>query len=105
MEQFFAYENKGAGKKTYPYLINLQHPIANVLKHVLVAPVIALDLVPGGKPPAKICPVVRIAGKDYVAMTHMMAGIVAQELGDQVADLSSQRALLRDAVDFLMNGY
>ncbi len=31
MEQYFAYENTGNGKKVYPWLINMQHPVANVM--------------------------------------------------------------------------
>ena len=105
MEQYFAYENAGSGKHAYPFLINLQHPVANVLKHVLVAPAIELSQLPGGKPPAKICPVVEIAGKPCVVMVHMMAGISIRELGERIADLTSERIALRDAIEFLVNGY
>ena len=105
MEQYFAYENAGSGKKSYPYLINLQHPVANVLKHVLVAPAIELTQLSGSPPPTKICPIVEIAGKRHIVMTHMMAGIPAKELGERVADLNLERTALRDALDFLINGY
>ncbi|HDR2158452.1 TPA: CcdB family protein [Enterobacter cancerogenus] len=105
MEQYFAYENAGGGKKAYPWLINMQHPVANVLKHVLVAPAIELDKLAGRQPPAKVCPVVEIAGKPCVVMMHMMSGISAKELGERVADLTDKRASLRDALDFLINGY
>jgi toxin CcdB len=43
MEQYFAYENEGKGKTAYPWLINMQHPVANVMKHVLVAPAVELS--------------------------------------------------------------
>lgn len=105
MEQYFAYQNKGPGKGVYPYLVNLQHPIASVLKHVLVAPAIELAQLSGNKPPAKICPVVDIAEKPHVVMTHMMAGIPAKEFGERIADLTHERTALRDALDFLINGY
>lgn len=105
MEQYCAYENRGKGKNAYPYLINLQHPVANVLKHVLVAPVVALKQIPGGIPPAKVCPVVAISGQPFVVMTHMMAGIPVKELGERVVDLQTNKNVLRDAVDFILNGY
>ena len=105
MEQYCAYENLGKGKNAYPYLINLQHPVANVLKDVLVAPVVALKQLPGGIPPAKVCPVVTISGQPFVVMTHMMAGIPVKELGERVADLQTNKNVLRDAVDFILNGY
>nr|WP_245000832.1 CcdB family protein [Enterobacter kobei] len=75
MEQYFAYENEGKGKTAYPWLINMQHPVANVMKHVLVAPTVELSHLGGIQPPAKVCPVVEIAGKPCVVMMHMMAGI------------------------------
>lgn len=56
MEQYCAYENLGSGRHVYPYLINLQHPVANVLKHAIVAPAIRLDQLPGGKPPVNCWP-------------------------------------------------
>ncbi|WP_333499987.1 CcdB family protein [Kluyvera sp. CHPC 1.2972] len=105
MDQYCAYENQGSGKQAYPYLINLQHPVANVLKHVLVAPAMALSQLPGGIPPAKVCPVVTICGHSYVVMTHMMAGIPAKELGECVADLQQERVALCNAVDFILSGY
>lgn len=105
MEQFHAFENNGSGKNVYPFLINLQHPVSNVLKHVLVAPVVELTHLAGMSPPAKICPVVEIYDKPYVVMMYMMAGISVKELGERVADLTSARAVLRDAIDFLINGY
>lgn len=105
MEQYCAYENTGKGKATWPWLINLQHPVANVLNHVLVAPVVELNQLSILHPPTKICPVVTIAGKQCVVMTHMMAGITVKELGERVEDLTHIRTVLRDAVDFLINGY
>lgn len=72
MEQYFAYENEGNGRKTYPWLINMQHPVANVMKHILVAPAVELSHLGGIQPPAKVCPVVEIAGKPCVVMMHMM---------------------------------
>ncbi|WP_313097885.1 CcdB family protein [Atlantibacter hermannii] len=47
--------------------------MANVLKHVLVIPVIELARLNAASPPAKICPIVTILGQQYIAMTHMMA--------------------------------
>ncbi|WP_332257758.1 CcdB family protein [Atlantibacter hermannii] len=46
-----------------------------------------------------------ILGQQYIAMTHMMAGLPVKEVGDAVADLSLYRPVLRDAVEFLLNGY
>ncbi|UUX54210.1 CcdB family protein [Citrobacter youngae] len=105
MEQYCAYENTGSGKSVYPFLISLQHPVAAVLQHVLAAPVIALSQFPNEVPPAKICPVVSIGGQAYVVMTYMMTGIPVKNVGNFVGDLTANRAELRDAIDFLINGY
>lgn len=105
MDQFHAFENMGNGKSAYPILISLQHPVANVLKHVLVAPAIELIHLAGGSPPEKICPVVEINDKTYVVMMHMMAGISVKQIGERVADLTHARLALTDAIDFLVNGY
>lgn len=105
MEQFHAYENRGNGKRVYPILITLQHSVANVLKHVLVAPAIELSSLEGVAPPEKICPVVEINGKAYIVMMHLMAGISVKEVGDRIADLTLSRGALTGAIDFLVNGY
>lgn len=105
MDQYCAYENTGSGKDVYPFLVSLQHPVASVLKHVLVAPVIALSQFSSEGPPAKIFPVVKICGQSYVVMTHMMTGIPVKNVGDCVGDLTADRTVLRDAIDFLINGY
>jgi toxin CcdB len=103
MEQYFAYENEGKGKTAYPWLINMQHPVANVMKHVLVAPV-ELSHLGGIQPPAKVCPVVEIAGKPCGYDAHD-GWHIAKRVSERVADLTQNRASLRDALDFLINGY
>ena len=105
MDQYCAYENQGKGKQAYPFLINLQHPVANVLKHALFAPAMLLNQLPGGIPPAKVCPIVTICGQSCVVMVQMMAGIPVKELGECVADLQQERVALRNAVDFILSGY
>ncbi|WP_421511371.1 CcdB family protein [Enterobacter sp. JS8-1] len=52
-----------------------------------------------------VAPAVEVAGKPCVVMMHMMVGISPNELGERVADLTQNRASLRDALDFLINGY
>lgn len=105
MEQFCIYQNVGSGKDVYPMLVNMQHPVANVLKHVLVAPLVAVAKFEGNNMPTKVCPVLCIQGQKYAVLTHMLAGIPEKQIGQQVADMSEHRTLLRDALDFLVNGY
>jgi toxin CcdB len=90
--------------KTSIWLINMQHPVANALNRSLAIPATGLHQfdVPL---PAKICPVVNIADQRCIALTHMMAGISLKEMGNPVQDLQACSSVLRDAVDFLLNGY
>ena len=88
-----------------PISVNMQHPVANVLKHVLVAPLAAVAKFEGESLPTKVCPVLYVQGQNYAVLTHMLAGIPEKGLGQQVADMSEQRITLRDALDFLVNGY
>ncbi len=81
MEQYCAYENRGSGKKVFPYLINLQHPSANVLKHILVAPVIEQNQLPDTQPPTKICPVITIAGQNLYCDDAYDGGFAAERTG------------------------
>ncbi len=86
MEQDVAYENRGAGKTVYPWLINMQHPVANMLNRSLAIPATGLHQF-DVSPPAKICPVVIIADQRCIALTHMMAGISLKDMGSPVQDL------------------
>lgn len=52
-----------------------------------------------------VAPAVEVAGKPYVVMMHMMAGISLKELDERVAHLTNSSASLRDALDFLISGY
>ncbi|EKP1100646.1 CcdB family protein [Enterobacter hormaechei] len=52
-----------------------------------------------------VAPAVEVAGKPYVVMMHMMAGISLKELGERVAARTNSSASLRDALDFLISGY
>ncbi|HCW96195.1 MAG TPA: taxon MazF [Pseudomonas sp.] len=105
MKQFCVYTNQGAGRQIYPYLINIQHSVASALQHVLVVPLIDQSLLSGKPLSAKICPGVEISGRAYVAITPMMAGTKMKEIGEEVADVKQYQQPLRDAVDFLLNGY
>lgn len=40
-----------------------------------------------------------------MAMTPVMAGVPIKEAGGEVVDFAHYRQPLRDAVDFLLNGY
>lgn len=92
MEQYFAYENTGNGKKVYPLVDQYAAPRCECDETCFGCPAIELDNLAGSNLPAKVCPVVEIAGKPCVVMMHMMSGIPAKEIGESVADLTDKRA-------------
>jgi toxin CcdB len=52
----------------------------------------------------KLCPVVPIDGKRYVALSHQLAGVDRKMLGKAVADLSRYRPEIIAALDFIVSG-
>lgn len=104
MAQFTAYENPNpATQKAYPYLLEIQANLLDELRTTVVIPLMPLSLA-GKTPIAKLCPVVEIAGKSYVALTQQIAGIERKRLGKLVDDLSHYRADIVAAMDFLISG-
>jgi toxin CcdB len=51
-----------------------------------------------------LCPVLKIEGKSYVALTQQMAGIDRKILGKEVCDLSRYRSEIVAALDFIISG-
>jgi toxin CcdB len=103
MEQYAVYENEGAGKKAYPYLLNIHHPFADKFSYTLMIPLIPLDRLQS-LPPANLCPIITIETRQYVVMTHMMGGVSPREVGQCARQLDAEIYEIRDAFDFLLNG-
>ena len=51
-----------------------------------------------------VAPICRVGGNDYVVVMPQLAGVLASDLGSKVGDLSQDRAMLLDALDFLTRG-
>jgi toxin CcdB len=57
MEQYAVYENKGGGKAAYPFLLNIQHPLADGFNHTVMVPLVPLEKL-DAFPPKKTLPLI-----------------------------------------------
>lgn len=104
MAQFTAYENPNkTTKKTYPYLLDIQSNLLSDLRTTVVIPLCATKLA-GKAAITKLCPIVEIEGKSFIALTQQLAGIDRHSLGQGVCDLSQYRSEIIAALDFIISG-
>jgi toxin CcdB len=103
MAQFKAYENPNkATRKTYPYLLDIQSNLLDDLRTTVVIPLCASSFA-GKAAITKLCPVLEIEGKSFVALTQQIAGIDRKSLGKEVCDLSRHRSEIISALDFVIS--
>lgn len=101
--QYTVYRNTG-NSQAYPYLLDIQSDIIDELNTRLVIP---LHLLKKGAsaPVARLTPVIKVEGRDVIVMTHEMASIRVKQLGQEVMDASAYRHIIKNAVDFLLDGF
>ena len=100
--QFTIYRNKG-NARAYPYLLDVQSDIIGELNSRMVIPLFPLASFTG-RPAQRLNPVIIVEGGKYLVMTHEMAGVRLTQLGEAVTDVQESRQLIKDAIDFLMDG-
>lgn len=104
MAQFTAYENPNkATKKTYPYLLDIQSNLLDDLRTTIVIPLCTTNLV-GKAAITKLCPILEIEGKSFIALTQQITGIDRKALGKEVCNLSQYRSEIIAALDFVISG-
>ena len=104
MAQFTAYENPNkATKKTYPYLLDIQSNLLDDLRTTVVIPLCAASLA-GKAAITKLCPILEIEGKSFIALTQQIAGIDRKSIGKEVCNLSQYRSEIIAALDFIVSG-
>lgn len=104
MAQFTAYENPNkTTKKTYPYLLDIQSNLLSDLRTTVVIPLCTTKLA-GKAAITKLCLIVEIEGKSFIALTQQLAGIDRHSLGQRVCDLSQYRSEIIAALDFIISG-
>lgn len=104
MSQFIAYENPNrTTKKTYPYLLDIQSNLLDELRTTIVIPLCPTTLV-GNTAITKLCPIIEIDSKNYIALTQQIAGVDRKVLGKEVCNLSHYRSEIIAALDFIISG-
>lgn len=104
MAHLKVYENANStSNKKYPYLLDVQTNLLSDLRTTVVIP-LAPASSSGNMAITKLCPIVDIKNKRFVAMTQQLAGVERKALGKEVGDLSTCRAEIISALDFLITG-
>ena len=104
MAQFHVYENPNkASRKTYPYVLDIQSDLLDDLRTTAVIPLSPVSLAAKAAI-TRLTPVVAFDGKSWVVLTPQIAGIDRSHVGKPVANLTSYRAELVAALDFLISG-
>lgn len=104
MQQFTVYENRNpASKARYPYLLNVQSDLIEQTETRVAVPLFAVGR---GRSLAmtSLTPVLDVAGRKYLLLTPLLAGVDTGRLGKPVADLSHERAKILAALDLLISG-
>ncbi|MBA57148.1 MAG: plasmid maintenance protein CcdB [Pseudomonadales bacterium] len=104
MAQFIAYKNpNNRTKKIYPLLLDIQSNLLEELRTTIVIP-LSPSSISSSSAITKLCPLIDIEGKSYVAMTQQIAGVDRSALGKEAYDLSAYRSEIIAALDFVISG-
>lgn len=104
MPQFSVYQNPNpASRKAYPYLLDVQSDLLAGLRTTVVVPLAPMKK---GETQAiaNLTPVVTVNGERYIALIQLIAGVGREGLGRELGDLSSHRAEIVAAIDFMLAG-
>ncbi|WP_130834479.1 CcdB family protein [[Erwinia] mediterraneensis] len=101
--QYVVYRNRG-NSKAYPYLLDIQSDIIDELHTRLVIPLYPVSNIIA--PPVKrLTPLLSVEGSDYLLMTHEMASVRLSQLGTEVMDARPFRQVIKNALDFIFDGF
>jgi toxin CcdB len=100
-----AYKNfNPASKKLYPYLLDVQSNLLELLETRLVIP-LSQKTNFADKVIKDLTPLISINGTEYIILTQQMAAIHKKNLGSLVCDCSENRHQILSSIDFLITGY
>jgi toxin CcdB len=101
MAQFDVYENPNSeSKEIYPFLLNVQADLLDVLDTTVVVPMCLLETLK--KPARHLNPVFTVKDEKFCMLTQQISGISNKNLGQKVASLSSSRSEILASLDFLI---
>jgi len=101
--QYVVYRN-ASNAQSYPYLLDVQSDIIGQLATRMVIPLFPLDKFRSSYP-QRLCPELEIEDKRYVVMTHEMASVRLSLLGEEVMKIDQHRKEIKNAIDFLFDGF
>ncbi len=87
-----------------PFIVDVQAALLRDLRTRIVIPLLPRSHVKGEVMP-RLKPVVQIKGKSYILMTSDLAAITTSDLGKLVENIESQRQVIVEAIDFLLQGF
>ena len=58
-----------------------------------------------GRPARRLTPVLNVDGEDFLVMTHEMASVRQSQLGEEVVSVREHRQAIKNALDFLLDGF
>jgi toxin CcdB len=105
MARFDVFPNPGAHASTTPYLLDVQSDLLDGLDSRMVIPLRSLEHFAQVKLPARLMPVLRVNGKDYVLETTKMGAVPKRILNMPLASLADKQDQITGALDFLFQGY
>ena len=104
MRQFGVYRNRNtATRAIYPLFLNVQSDLISETGTRVVVPLFPAGHAIAAMPP--LTPVVSLAGEPHVMATPLTTAVELGDLGGLEGDLSSERATILAALDFLVSGF
>ncbi|MEO5566147.1 MAG: CcdB family protein [Luteimonas sp.] len=104
MHQFGVYRNRNAATRSaYPLLLNVQSDLISETGTRVVVPLAPVGR--DGREVPPLMPHVSVNGKAYVLLMPLIAAAELADLGPEEADLSTERAVVLAALDFLVSGF
>ncbi|WP_034460595.1 CcdB family protein [Buttiauxella noackiae] len=101
--QYYFYRN-GSNNKKYPYLIDVQSDLIDLLTTRIVIPLVHASQAQT-RLPERICPIVEVEGEEFIVMTHEMASVDASVLREEVGNAMAWRTEIKAAIDFVFDGF
>lgn len=100
---YYLYHHRG-NTAQYPYLIDIQNDIIEMLNTRLVIPLFDSHWLQKALP-ERLNPLIHINGHAFVLMTHQMASVPKSLLGKKLIHLKNEREKIKQAIDLLIDGF
>lgn len=103
--QYMVYKNPGK-HSAFPFVIDVTSDIIGDINRRLVIPLMSVERFKDKRSVERLNPVLSLLDeKSYILMTHEMATIPVKALGSEFCDASSYRVAIKDALDFMIDGF